>query len=322
MRSMVYKSVSIVFVIAVVVIFMAAHHETPKSVVENTIEDIEDNYTAMKDFQSWGSMEWFSNFHPSFSYFFSTGEPLASLAYIRDMVDSRKNATQEAATPMFTDTQLHNRNFNVQGNVAVATYYFTQTRTSDGEQVKKRRSDVWMRIDDKWQIIHRHTSMLEGEIPDENAAADTPSISAGDGIWAASSVGNIEVVKQHLAKGVDIDAVDSVSGITPLAWAVIRGQSQMAELLVQHGADVNAKNNDGGTSLHAAAFLGRVEIVKLLVQHEADINAKNNDGETPMDSLKADWGTTEFIARLLQIKLDRETVETGRNQVADLLKSK
>ena len=79
---------------------------------------------------------------------------------------------------------------------------------------------------------------------------------------------------------------------------------------------------DGGTSLHAAAFLGRVEIVKLLVQHGADINAKNNKDETPMDNLKVDWGTTEFIAGLLQIKLDRETVETGRNQVADLLKSK
>ena len=319
MRSMVYKSVSIVFVIAVVVIFMAAHHETPKSVVEKTVEDIEGSYTAMRNATG---IEWVSNFHPSFSYFFSTGDPLVSLAYIRNMVGSQENTTQEAATPMFTDTQIHNRSFNIQENVAVATYYFTQTRTSDGEHLKKRRSDVWMRIDDKWQIIHRHTSMLEGEIPDENAAADTSSISAGDGIWAASSVGNIEVVKQHLAKGVDIDAVDSVSGITPLTWAVIRGQSQMAELLVQHGADVNAKNNDGGTSLHAAAFLGRVEIVKLLVQHEADINAKNNDGETPMGSLKADWGTTEFIARLLQIKLDRETVETGRNQVADLLKSK
>ena len=322
MRSMVYKSIGVVLMIAVGMMVMAAHHETPKSVVEKTIEDIEDNYTAMKDFQSWGSMEWFSNFHPSFSYFFSTGESLASLAYIRNMVGSQENTTQEATTPMFTDTQIHNRSFNIQENVAVATYYFTQTRTSDGEHLKKRRSDVWMRIDDKWQIIHRHTSMLEGEIPDENSTADTSSISAGDGIWNAASVGNIEIVKQHLEKGVDIDAVDSVAGITPLSWAVIRGQSKVVELLVQHGADVNAKNNDGGTSLHAAAFLGRVEIVKLLVQHGADINAKNNKDETPMDNLKVDWGTTEFIAGLLQIKLDRETVETGRNQVADLLKSK
>ena len=67
MRSMVYKSISVVLVIAVVMIFMAAHHETPKSVVDKTIEDIEDNYMAMRDF---GSMEWFSNFHPTFSYFF------------------------------------------------------------------------------------------------------------------------------------------------------------------------------------------------------------------------------------------------------------
>ena len=168
MRSMVYRSISVVFVIAVVMIFMAAHHETPKSVVEKTIEDIEDNYTAMRDF---GSMEWFSNFHPTFSYFFSTGEPLVSLGYVRGMI----SATQEAVTPMFTDTQIHNRNFNVQGNVAVATYYFTQTRTSDGEHLKKRRSDVWMRIDDKWQIIHRHTSMLEGEIP-----VDPPQPPAAD----------------------------------------------------------------------------------------------------------------------------------------------
>ena len=318
MRSMIYKSISVVLMIAVGMIIMAAHHETPKSMVEKTIEDIEDNYTAIRNDVGWG--EWFSNCHSTFSGFFSTGQ---TLVYMRDMMGgSQENDTQEAPTPMFTDTQIHNRSFNIQGNIAVAAYYVTQTRTSDGERLKKRRSDVWMRADEKWQIIHRHTSMLEGEVPDENAAADASPFSAGDGIWAASSVGNIEVVKQHLAKGVDIDAVDSVSGITPLAWAVIRGQSQMAELLVQHGADVNAKNNDGGTSLHAAAFLGRVEIVKLLVQHEADINAKNNDGETPMDSLKADWGTTEFIARLLQIKLDRETVETGRSQVADLLKSK
>jgi hypothetical protein len=138
-------------------------------------------------------------------------------------------------------------------------------------------------------------------------------------IWTAAGAGNIEAVKQHLAKGVDVDAKNKDEA-TALHVAAFLGQYEVAELLIQKGADVNVSDDDGGTALHAAAFLGQYEVAKLLVQKGADVNARKNDGATAMDVLKVDWDTTLFIARLLQIQVDREKVEAGRAQIVELLR--
>jgi len=141
----------------------------------------------------------------------------------------------------------------------------------------------------------------------------------GNDIWTAAGAGNIEAVKQHLAKGVDVDAKNKDEA-TALHVAAFLGQYEVAELLIQKGADVNVSDDDGGTALHAAAFLGQYEVAKLLVQKGADVNARKNDGATAMDVLKVDWDTTLFIARLLQIQVDREKVEAGRAQIVELLR--
>jgi len=109
-------------------------------------------------------------------------------------------------------------------------------------------------------------------------------------------------------------------GITPLSWATLLGQDQMAELLIQHGANVNSKNRDGATPLHVAAFLGQDEVAKLLVQKGANTNVRSNAGMTAVDVLKIDWEATQSIAQVLQIHVDREKVETGRAKVAKLLR--
>jgi len=142
----------------------------------------------------------------------------------------------------------------------------------------------------------------------------------GNDIWAAVGSGDIEVVKQQLAKGVDVDAQDGMRGITPLSWATLLGQAQMAELLIQRGANVNSKNRDGATPLHVAAFLGQDEVAKLLVQKGANTNVRSNAGMTAVDVLKIDWEATQSIAQVLQIHVDREKVETGRAKVAKLLR--
>ena len=140
----------------------------------------------------------------------------------------------------------------------------------------------------------------------------------GNDIWTAAGAGNIEAVKQHLAKGVDVDAKNK-DELTALHVAAIYDHVEIAAFLIQKGADVNARGDDGGTALHAAAFLGQHEVAELLVQKGADVNARNNNGDTVVSFTMADWGTTLFIARLLQIQVDREKVETGRAKVAELL---
>ena len=109
-----------------------------------------------------------------------------------------------------------------------------------------------------------------------------PDISIHD----AAGEGNIEAVKQHIAAGTDVDA--KTRGETPLLWAARFGQSQVAELLIAEGADVNAKNVVGQTPLHWAAMAGHKEIIELLIAVGAEVNAKTKRGETPLDLAEDD----------------------------------
>jgi hypothetical protein len=54
------------------------------------------------------------------------------------------------------------------------------------------------------------------------------------------------------------------------------------KILINSGADLEARNNNGNTPLHLAARSGDEEVVELLIQMEADIDAKDNDGNTPL----------------------------------------
>jgi len=56
------------------------------------------------------------------------------------------------------------------------------------------------------------------------------------------------------------------------------------ELLLAAGGEINATDNRGQTPLHGAAFWGWNDVVKFLVDHHADLNAKDLKGMTPIDS--------------------------------------
>ncbi|SVE01222.1 uncharacterized protein METZ01_LOCUS454076, partial [marine metagenome] len=105
-------------------------------------------------------------------------------------------------------------------------------------------------------------------------------------IHKAARVGHIEVVKKHLAAGVDVNAKDE-GGVTPLLVAAAGGHMEIVELLITKGADVNAKAY-GGTPLHLAAIRGHKEVAELLIAKGADVNAKvasgAKQGLTPLDA--------------------------------------
>ena len=58
---------------------------------------------------------------------------------------------------------------------------------------------------------------------------------------------------------------------------------EIARLLVEHGADITARTNDGSTPLHVASRLGGVGVVQSLIEHGADVRAEDKDGLSRLD---------------------------------------
>ena len=223
---------------------------------------------------------------------------------------------QEEAVDLIIDTEspaalkFLNMTEN-RSTVAQSAYRFFQSLERSRQFIRNRRSEIMEEIANgmpKW----------EKNLGDPSWWIQ-PSMKPS--IWTAAATGRIKAAKQHLAKGMDINAKDAaIFDQTPLSIAVGAGQSKMVKFLIQQGADVNTKNGDGGTALHGAAFLGRSKSAKLLIENGANIKAKDSSGATAMDNLKTDWATTQFISQLLQIGVDREAVERGRAKVAELLR--
>ncbi|XP_059484795.1 ankyrin repeat and MYND domain-containing protein 2 [Neocloeon triangulifer] len=79
----------------------------------------------------------------------------------------------------------------------------------------------------------------------------------------------------------DIDFVDS-NGMTLLQHAVYKGNKEIAQLLIDQGADVNSgKHEHNYSALHFAALSGKEEVCSLLLQHGAKSQAFNSVKRTP-----------------------------------------
>uniref|UniRef100_A0AAR2IRU1 Poly [ADP-ribose] polymerase n=2 Tax=Pygocentrus nattereri TaxID=42514 RepID=A0AAR2IRU1_PYGNA len=101
----------------------------------------------------------------------------------------------------------------------------------------------------------------------------------------AAGYNRVSVVEYLLQHGADVHAKDK-GGLVPLHNACSYGHYEVAELLVIHGAVINVADLWKFTPLHEAAAKGKYEICKLLLQHGADPTKKNRDGNTPLDLVK------------------------------------
>ncbi len=74
------------------------------------------------------------------------------------------------------------------------------------------------------------------------------------------------------------------------------GGEEAVKILVEAGADVNAVNEADFTALHGASFRGLNEIIQYLVEHSANINARDFRGRTPFRIAEGSKQSFQFQA--------------------------
>ncbi|XP_037549233.1 histone-lysine N-methyltransferase EHMT2 [Nematolebias whitei] len=101
-------------------------------------------------------------------------------------------------------------------------------------------------------------------------------------LHAAAQRGLLEVCYMLVQAGANVDAKDKDLR-TPLLEAIINNHIDVARYLIQNGACVYHVEDDGYTGLHHAAKFGNLEIVKMLLETgQVDVNAQDSGGWTPI----------------------------------------
>ncbi len=146
-------------------------------------------------------------------------------------------------------------------------------------------------------------------------------------IHAATFMGNLEAVNQHIKARSDLNKKDQY-GSTPLTIAATFNKTEVAIALINAGADLNMQSTDGSTPLHTSAFFCRIEIVEALLEKGADKTLRNNYGSSPLESVSAPFNDVKnFYDQISKdlgpfgFKLDYKYLETTRPLIAEMLQS-
>ena len=116
----------------------------------------------------------------------------------------------------------------------------------------------------------------------------------------AAYAGHIDVVREILASGVDVNAALALQ-YPPLLAAVHGGHPEIAELLLDHGASL--ADGDAEKPLIIAVQRERTEIVQLLLRRGVDVNVADGRGMTAL-MYAAESGKTELARMLLEAGAD------------------
>jgi len=98
-----------------------------------------------------------------------------------------------------------------------------------------------------------------------------------------------DVIRHFIKLGADVNAREGKRPPPLLELIDSTPTTENVQLLLSAGAIVNAQDKYGNTALHRSVHLGYPDIAKLLLENGADIDVKNDDGDMSWELARMKW---------------------------------
>jgi hypothetical protein len=121
----------------------------------------------------------------------------------------------------------------------------------------------------------------------------------------AAKFGRAEIAQVLIERGADVNAVKigEDAGWNPLMFAAWQGKTELVKLLLDHSADINSKTGDDWTAIMYAARAGHEDVVTCLIEAGAEINLRTNKGYNAL-GLAAYNGYLSIVKQLVEAGAD------------------
>ena len=122
-------------------------------------------------------------------------------------------------------------------------------------------------------------------------------------LYAATFGGNIDIVKLLLTKGYDSNQINlrQKEGCTAFYCACQMYNIEIAQYLLDNGAEIDIPDEDGNTSLKSAVVRGNFELFTFLLDRGANPLFKDNNGETCIQI--AQFKKRNQMRKIMEIKI-------------------
>ena len=119
------------------------------------------------------------------------------------------------------------------------------------------------------------SAVLVDRLLQAGANPNTPIATGETPIMTCGNSGSTDAVRMLLARGADVNAKEPAQNQTALMWAAAEHHPKVVAMLVEVGADLQARTKKGFTALHFAAREGDLESTRLLLAAGVNVNIRS-----------------------------------------------